>query len=425
MAEIEHFVDPNDKSHPKFSKISSKILTLFPSEAQLGSGRTISMTIGEAVNQGIVNNQTLGYFMARTQLFLEKIGINPKKMRFRQHLRTEMAHYATDCWDMEIHLVYGWIECVGHADRSCYDLIQHSNKSGIPLNASIRLDEPIDVDKILVEPNKKLIGPRFGKNQKDVICLLEGLEGNELEEFKASLEISNEVILNSKTLTNQSYIITKDLITFKLEKRKIYEKKIIPSVIEPSFGIGRILYALLEHSFSSRNEDEQRCVMSFKPCVAPIKVGIYRLINNTCFDPIVDNIRNLLLRINISNKVDSSSGTVGKRYARADELGLPFGITIDFQTLIDDSVTVRERDSMSQVRVTIDKLPNLIQQLVNETITWDYVKSRFPLVVSSNDEEDSNTSTSASTSTNASDEAKVIVEQSFRAAFTRPLNKTK
>lgn len=60
-------------------------------------------SIGEAVSSGIVNNQTLGYFMTRTQLWAEKIGINPSKMRFRQHLKTEMAHYAADCWDLYVY----------------------------------------------------------------------------------------------------------------------------------------------------------------------------------------------------------------------------------------------------------------------------------------------------------------------------------
>jgi glycyl-tRNA synthetase len=102
MAEIEHFVNPADKSHPKFRKVADVELTLFPSDAQLGSGRTVQMTIGEAVAKGIVNNQTLGYFMARTAQWATTIGVKPDKMRFRQHLRTEMAHYATDCWDLEI-----------------------------------------------------------------------------------------------------------------------------------------------------------------------------------------------------------------------------------------------------------------------------------------------------------------------------------
>lgn len=78
--------------------------------------------MGEAVAQGIVNNETLGYFMARTYLFLMRVGIKPECLRFRQHLLTEMAHYAADCWDAEIKLSYGWTECVGIADRACFDL---------------------------------------------------------------------------------------------------------------------------------------------------------------------------------------------------------------------------------------------------------------------------------------------------------------
>ena len=127
MAEIEHFVDPADKTHPKYKNVYDKEVILFPQDAQLGTGKTIKITIGKAVDDQIIANQTLGYFIARTQLWLEKIGVDPKRLRFRQHLRTEMAHYAADCWDAEIKLCYGWVECVGHADRSCYGKLQKKN----------------------------------------------------------------------------------------------------------------------------------------------------------------------------------------------------------------------------------------------------------------------------------------------------------
>merc|ERR1712000_242892 len=107
---------------------------------------------------------------------------------------------------------------------------------------------------------------------------------------------------------------------FQIEKN-MDEVKFTPSVIEPSFGIGRVLYSVLEHSFMQRVGDEQRCVMMFPPCVAPIKVGIFRLLNNPQFDPIVERIRENLQNAGVVCKVDSSSGTVGRRYARADELG--------------------------------------------------------------------------------------------------------
>ena len=108
MAEIEHFVNPNDKTTPRFASVADKVLSLFSQDAQLGTGRPFPMAIGEAVAQGLVNNETLGFFLARTQLFMEKIGLDPARLRFRQHLKTEMAHYAADCWDLEIHTSYGW-----------------------------------------------------------------------------------------------------------------------------------------------------------------------------------------------------------------------------------------------------------------------------------------------------------------------------
>ena len=79
-----------------------------------------------AIVQGIVNNETLGYFIGRVYLFLTSLGIDRERLRFRQHLANEMAHYAADCWDAEIECSYGWIECVGIADRSAYDLRAHT-----------------------------------------------------------------------------------------------------------------------------------------------------------------------------------------------------------------------------------------------------------------------------------------------------------
>ena len=73
-------------------------------------------------NAGTIANETLAYFIGRTFLFLKAIGVSPQRLRFRQHLQHEMAHYAEDCWDAEVECSYGWVECVGLADRSAYDL---------------------------------------------------------------------------------------------------------------------------------------------------------------------------------------------------------------------------------------------------------------------------------------------------------------
>jgi glycyl-tRNA synthetase len=419
MAEIEHFVHPEQKQHPKFASVAAKELVLFPADAQLDTGRTVRMTAGAAVAQGLINNETLGYFMARTQLFLEQIGVDPQRMRFRQHLKTEMSHYAADCWDMEIHNSYGWIECVGHADRSCYDLTQHSQRTGVPLVASERLAQPIQVTRLVAEANKKLLGPAFKTQQKAVLAAIEALS----EEETVALQTQ---FLNSESKARVGeYELSAEMISFKQESKTVVEQKFTPSVIEPSFGIGRILYAVLEHAFSQRSADEQRCVMAFRPCVAPIKVGLFRLINHTPFDVVIDELKESLQSANLALRVDSSSGSVGRRYARADELGVPFGVTVDFQTLVDSTVTLRERDSMSQVRLPIAQLLPTLQALVQEKLTWQTVSKRFMLVkISENDDEGEGSASSPSAIGAPADAAvnadATVLEVTPRAAFSRP-----
>ena len=86
------------------------------------------MSFGAALTAGMYVIQLLPG-LARTWDFLVEVGINPEKIRFRQHASTEMAHYAEDCWDCEIHGEHGWIECVGIANRTCHDLESHESHS--------------------------------------------------------------------------------------------------------------------------------------------------------------------------------------------------------------------------------------------------------------------------------------------------------
>eukprot|EP00981_Chlorochromonas_danica_P002462 scaffold473_cov159-Ochromonas_danica.AAC.15 len=418
MAEIEHFLNPNDKRHPKFSSIASLEVVLFPADAQLTTGRTMVISLGEAVAKGMINNQTLAYFMGRTQLWAEKVGVSKQKMRFRQHLKTEMAHYAADCWDLEVQMSYGWIECVGHADRACYDLDQHSQRTGVQMVASERLPEPVQVEKLSVVPDKKAIGPRFKADQKKVITALEGLDEDQARSLQQRLSSEGSADV-------QGFSITSDLVAFETTRKTIIETKYTPSVIEPSYGIGRLLYAVLEHAFSTRSGDEQRGVMAFRPCVAPIKVGVFRLINHAPFDPVVAKIRDLLSAVNLTVRVDSSSGSVGRRYARADELGIPFGITVDFQTLLDNTVTLRDRDSMAQVRLSITSVVQVLQQLVEETVSWETIMQRFLVVKTGgeeeeDEEEDGEGKSSSKEKVAVSSNKPVVVEYTTRGAFSRP-----
>jgi glycyl-tRNA synthetase len=143
-----------------------------------------------------------------------------------------------------------------------------------------------------------------------------------------------------------------------------------PNVIEPSFGIGRILYSLLEHCYYVREGDEQRGVFKFPPAVAPTKVLVLPLSNHSDFELPVRKVATKLRKMNISNKTDSSSGSIGRRYARNDEVGIPFAVAIDFQTLKDETVTLRERDSTKQIRATVDQILEAVDDLIENRTTW-------------------------------------------------------
>ena len=188
MAEIEHYVDPEDKRHEHFRDVRDAVLSLLDRDTQY-AGSTVpkKLTIGEAVDKGIVANETLGYFLVRIYEFLTKIGINPARLRFRQHMANEMAHYATDCWDAEIHNSYGWTECVGCADRAAYDLSVHSARTGQPLLVRQALKEPIVTEKETPEFNKKVVGKTFGKDAAAILKTVESLDEAGLMKLKGEL----------------------------------------------------------------------------------------------------------------------------------------------------------------------------------------------------------------------------------------------
>lgn len=155
MAEIEHFVDPLNKTHHKFFMVEDDVLPLLTADSQEDKADMIfDLTLKDAVAKGTINNETIAYFMARTFKFLKAVGIKAEAIRFRQHRGNEMAHYARDCWDAEVHCSYGWIEVAGHSDRSCFDLTRHAEKSKVELNAARPLKEPKKVQFVQVTLDK-------------------------------------------------------------------------------------------------------------------------------------------------------------------------------------------------------------------------------------------------------------------------------
>ena len=135
------------------------------------------------------------------------------------------------------------------------------------------------------------------------------------------------------------------------------DEKVLPHVFEISMGIDRSLYTILEHSLKDDKENE-RIVLSLKPYLAPIHVGILSLVKK---DGLKEKTDEIFLRT--KRKFDAfldHSGAIGRRYRRLDEVGAPFAVTVDHQTLEDDTITIRERDSMNQNRIKISNIDSYI-----------------------------------------------------------------
>lgn len=244
MAEIEHFVDPEGgKKHPRFDEVKDVELELLNRDIQLSGKTTVETTkIGKAVETGLVDNETLGYFLARIQQFLLKIGVDPKKIRFRQHMANEMAHYAADCWDAELLTSFGWIECVGCADRSAYDLTVHMKKTGAPLVVREPRKEPLKVEEWQCDLDKKKFGPKFKKDGKTVEAAIEALTQDLREKLSLDLEKEGKIVIDVPGVGDGKVEVPKELITIEKRTRVENVREYTPNVIEPSFGIGRIFY---------------------------------------------------------------------------------------------------------------------------------------------------------------------------------------
>lgn len=205
--------------------------------------------------------------------WFKSLGMTPEKLRFHDHPKDKLAHYAKNATDIEYEFPFGWGEIEGIHNRTDFDLGRHQEYSG----------------------------------------------------------------------KNQQYFDDET------------KEKFIPYIIETSAGASRSFMAFLVDAYHEEEvKGEMRSVLRFHPKLAPIKAAILPLVNKDGMPEVARKIEADLrpyLRIFYDDK-----GAVGRRYRRMDEVGTPFCITVDTQTMEDQTVTVRERDSMEQVRVSIDKL---------------------------------------------------------------------
>ena len=339
MAELEYFIDPEIAPIHDFS-IWKNPVTLITDD-----GGELVITLEKAVENGVIRHPTVGYFMGWTMDFLLSVGINPSFLRFRQHESTEMAHYAQDCWDAEILGSYGWIECVGIAHRGCYDLTAHEDATGQRLRAWRTFDEPkvVEIDGWTTDGAKA--GPAFRALAGKVKQFVEELPSDSSFPLSQNIEGTELQILPEHVKRVQ-------------RTENVNGEWFVPHVVEPAFGIDRIIWHLLDHSYTETEKSgEDYSYLSLPEVIAPVDVTVLPLFEKDGMDLLAQKIhRDLCSRKNIFSVYDAS-GSIGKRYARADEIGVPWCITVDHESLSNNTVTLRNRDSGEQTRVSIDDLP--------------------------------------------------------------------
>ncbi|KAI3871751.1 hypothetical protein MKX03_011175 [Papaver bracteatum] len=136
-----------------YSEVVDFEFLMFPRDEQMTWKDAVKLRLGDAVSNGTVNNETLGYFIGRVYVFLTRLGISKECLRFRQHLENEMDHYAADYWDAEIECSY--------------------EKSGTPLVVHEKFSVPKELEKLVITPLKKELGLAFKGNQKKIVEALE------------------------------------------------------------------------------------------------------------------------------------------------------------------------------------------------------------------------------------------------------------
>jgi len=145
-----------------------------------------------------------------------------------------------------------------------------------------------------------------------------------------------------------------DLTAFKESENE--GRRFIPHVIEPSFGLDRLVYVALEYAYTKK---KKRTLLSLSRDIAPIQASVFPLVSKDGLPEKAKKVYQMLIKEGFTVEWDES-GSIGRRYARADEAGTPLGITIDYQTLEDGTVTLRDRDTWRQVRSEINNLSELL-----------------------------------------------------------------
>jgi glycyl-tRNA synthetase len=359
IADLEFFFDPEAPCCHLLKDVENETLPLLLAEKRAkGSEKTLNVTVKEALEKKMVRSEWQAFFMAMAKRLLTEIGVPAEKQRFIEKLPWEKAHYATQSFDQEVLVDrWGWIEVSGHAYRSDYDLSCHMKASGADLRVYKEYETPVEEEQLVVKPIMAKLGPAFKAEAAKVAELLANAPP---EEVAASLKKNGYYKI-------QNHKILPEYVDVSRQKTVSRGKRFIPHVVEPSFGCDRLFYVALEYAYRVKDD---RVVMSFPRSIVPTQVGVYPLVSKDGLVEKAQEVHKLLANEGFATEFDET-GSIGRRYARADEAGVPLGITIDYDTLNDGTVTIRDRDTWQQVRSPIKDLPKLLQKYFQGKINFE------------------------------------------------------
>ncbi len=363
IIDYEVFIDPDDLSYPRIRLLKDRPIRLLTAKDQLAKrDEVMEVTVEEALAEGLVKNEVLCYFMALAVRFLKGLGVPPEKQRFREQLLEERAHYSEQTFDQEVWLDrWGWTEVSGHAYRTDYDLRNHMTHSGVDLRVYKAFDKPRTLVKVQTKPLMESLVEDFGSAEGERIARLltktdPSIVARELRE-KGFYEVTGQYPIRVQP---RHVEVTR-------EETEAAGRYFVPHVVEPSFGIDRILYTVLEYAYTERG---RRIVLSLPRTIAAVKAAVFPLVRRDGLPEFATHVYRRLVEEDFIVKYDES-GSIGRRYARADEIGVPLCITVDYQSLEDETMTLRDLYTWKQVRAEASDLPNRLREYFRGKIEFD------------------------------------------------------
>jgi glycyl-tRNA synthetase len=350
IGDLEFFFDPEEPNCYMLKDVEDETLRLLLARDRLkGSEKITEVSVKEALRKGYIESEWQAVFMTLEKKLLIELGVPAEKQRFIEKHPWERAHYSSQTLDQEVLVErWGWIEVNAIACRTDYDLRRHMEFSGQDMYVFKEYEKPIEKEQIALKPVMAKMGPVF---KKEAARIAEMISKTDPKEIEVALK-------KNGCFTLGKYKIPAEYVDIKRDKTVERGRRFLPYVIEPTFGSDRLFYVAFEYAYRVK---EDRTLLSFPRDIAPIQVGIYPLMSKDELPEKALELQKMLLDEGFVAEYDDA-GSIGRRYARADEAGIPLGITVDYDTLKEGTVTIRDRDSWKQVRTRISELPELLRR---------------------------------------------------------------